>query len=587
MGRGGGKGGRGAGGSSQEARPSAYSGGRGRGMSGDGRANSQREIASLKIEALARAFEAEGLGLPEGVRSEAEVSKAGEGGEREQTEGGEDCLQTIFDMEKRVRDSSYFHLGLERSDSPVKTSSHARHTKWVGPDSNLIHRFLSKDCDSIERMKVQTQIGKERCLHCMHGRVHSSKECNNTRSRSHAAASQSHTAATTDSPAGASRSEGPVSPMMAFAQAQYLHNMEALACQSPGIARSTPKRSQPGDVCRLHGDDTVRHWEKHLEPRDAQLLTCLRLDRKGLKAPPVGLTQFRSLASLHLAHNLIVRFPEDVQLPELTELDVSCNRLTDFPVIQAAFPRLEKLNLSRNKISGDFRDLPPLLTEVDMSGNELLSFCCSGLSSLQHLYLHSNRLERIDEIETCHKLRSLFLRDNRLVVVGLPASGTLLKLDCAKNRLQKLPDALPSCKNLQSLWAFQNEIKELPVSIGTMQSLAFLDLRSNLLHNLPKTLPGLATLHTALLGRNLFSEFPLVLCHLPSLRTLDMSQNMLKEVNNDVTSLFQLCSLDLSGNRLTERPAVLDSLGTSCKVSLHDNPLAGRQPDDGHERDGN
>ena len=557
------------------------------GMSGDGRVNSQREIASLKIEALARAFEAEGLGLPEGLRSEAAASEVGGGGEREQTESGEDYLQTIFDMEERVRDSSFFQLGLERSDSPVKTSSHARHTKWVGPDSNLVHRFLSRDCDSIERMKVQTQIGKERCLHCMHGRVHSSKECNNTRSRSHAAASQSHTAATINSPAGASRSEAPASPMMAFAQAQYLHNIEAVACQSPGIARSTPKRSQPGDVCRLHGDDTVRHWEKHLEPRDAQLLTCLRLDRKGLKAPPGDLTQFRALASLHLAHNLIVRFPEDVQLPELTEMDVSCNRLTDFPAIQAAFPRLEKLNLSRNKISGDFCALPPLLTEVDMSGNELVSFNCSGLSSLEHLYLHSNRLERIDEIETCHKLRSLFLRDNRLVAIGLPASGTLLKLDCAKNRLQKLPDELPSCRKLQSLWAFQNEIEELPVSIGTMLSLAFLDFRSNLLQNLPKTLPGLATLHTALLGSNLFSEFPLVLCHLPSLRTLDLSQNMLKEVNNDVALLVQLCSLDLSGNRLTERPTVLDNLGTSCKVSLHGNPLAGQQPDDGHERDDN
>jgi len=554
-------------------------------MSEDGRVNSQREIASLKIEALARAFEAQGLGRPEGPWNEAAASEGGEETERGRAEGGEDCLQPIFDLERRVRDSSHFSLGLGRSDSPVKTSSHARQTKWVGPDSNLIHRFLSRDCDSIERMKVQSQIGKERCLHCMHGRVHSSKECKNTRSQSHASASPSHTPDTAAEPAGTSRPEALTSPMMAYAQARYLHDIEAAACQSPGIPRSTPKRSHPGDVFRLHGDETVRHWEEHLEPRDAQQLTCLRLDRKGLKAPPGGLAQFRALASLHLAHNLIVGFPE-VQLPELTELDMSCNRLTGFPAIQAAFPRLEKLNLSRNVITGDICALPPLLTEVDMSSNELISFSCSGLSALQHLYLHSNRLERLDKIEDCHELRSLFLRDNRLVEIGLPASSSLLKLDCAKNRLQKLPDALPNCKSLQSLWAYQNAIGELPVGIGTMQSLAFLDIRCNLLQNLPKTLPGLVTLHTALLGNNHFSEFPLVLCHVTSLRTIDLSQNMLQEIHDDVASLAQLCSLDLSRNRFAERPAVLDSLGTSCKVKFHGNPLKDPQTDDRQERDG-
>jgi len=57
-------------------------------MSGDGRVNSQREIASLKIEALARAFEAEGLGLPEGLRSEAAASEVGGGarGSRQRVE---------------------------------------------------------------------------------------------------------------------------------------------------------------------------------------------------------------------------------------------------------------------------------------------------------------------------------------------------------------------------------------------------------------------------------------------------------------------------------------------------------------------
>ena len=544
-------------------------------MSGEGgRLNSQREIASLKIEALARAFEAEGLGVPE----ENGAQEAEEGA---QSRGEYGKLQTLFDLEHRVRESSHFGLGLERNDSPVKNSSHGRNVKWVGQDANLLHRFLSKDCESIERMKVRTEIDKERCLKCMHGKVHSSDECKNANRSSLTPPLRN---SQTPAPSTSRVPNSQASPIMEFAQTHYVHSMRAAACDSPGIPRSTPKRSLPGHVCRLHGDDAVRHWGKYLNGQDAEELIRLNLERKGLKEPPGNLNRFRSLQSLNIAHNSLRELPAGMNLPELVVLDVSYNELTTFPVEETVLPSLEKLNLSRNKISavGALGALV-CLKEVNISENELSpSLDCSGLSHLQHLYLHKNRLQRLDGLGECSQLVTIFLRNNLIEELRLPACSMLLKLDCGNNRLKELPEGLFQCRSITSVWLFQNCIEELPISLGTLQSLAFLDLRWNRLKDLPKTLPGLAALHTALLGHNLISDFPVVLCNMASLRILDLSHNLLREVHEDVATLTQLSTLDVRRNRLMERPRALDGLG-SCKINLEENPFMTGQPIDSEE----
>ncbi|KAJ1476773.1 hypothetical protein T484DRAFT_1823813 [Baffinella frigidus] len=90
------------------------------------------------------------------------------------------------------------------------------------------------------------------------------------------------------------------------------------------------------------------------------------------------LAPLRALASLKMRHNFLPRFPRFVaSLNALTELDLSQNRIADFPVgVCGALPRLHTLLVCYNRLESLAPDVDGLrsLTHLDASNNQLVIF---------------------------------------------------------------------------------------------------------------------------------------------------------------------------------------------------------------------
>ncbi|KAI8324832.1 L domain-like protein [Martensiomyces pterosporus] len=191
----------------------------------------------------------------------------------------------------------------------------------------------------------------------------------------------------------------------------------------------------------------------------------------------------------------------------LTYLDVSGNGLDDIDVVEN-LPRLSVLNLSSNKIKHIPRSI-------------------AGCSDLKALILGHNSIKQIENIDRLANLNTLVVSHNKIEEIPrLAALQELTKLSAAHNRITTVPDLAVYLK-LKEVRLNDNKIESLPESIRSCSSLKVLDLGSNLLSDWESVAP-LASL-TALDNLNLKGN-PIceedeyrkqVLKMVPSLRILD------------------------------------------------------------------
>ena len=201
-----------------------------------------------------------------------------------------------------------------------------------------------------------------------------------------------------------------------------------------------------------------------------------------LASVPSELASMPSLDTLYLRDNAITDFTGLASLTALCELDLSGVRmekapaelealqnlgrlylagcgLTEFPASTASMPRLEYLNLDRNRL----KSLPEALP-----------------AGLRWLRLNANDLDALPEsIGALSNLRRIYLNDNELK--SLPASfGTLAELEDAalsNNKLDAFPEALLALPKLRNLDLRGNSgITALPKDIGNMKALRTLTL---------------------------------------------------------------------------------------------------------------
>ena len=201
-----------------------------------------------------------------------------------------------------------------------------------------------------------------------------------------------------------------------------------------------------------------------------------------LASVPSELASMPCLATLYLRDNAITDFAGLASLPALVELDLSgvkmekapaelealqnlrrlyltgCG-LAEFPAPAASMPRLEYLNLDRNRV----KSLPVALP-----------------AGLRWLRLNANGLDALPEsIGSLSDLRRIYLNDNALK--SLPESfGALAELEDAalsNNKFDAFPEVLLSLPKLRNLDLRGNaDIKTLPKDIGRMKALRTLTL---------------------------------------------------------------------------------------------------------------
>ncbi|XP_015119883.1 leucine-rich repeat-containing protein 58 [Diachasma alloeum] len=202
-----------------------------------------------------------------------------------------------------------------------------------------------------------------------------------------------------------------------------------------------------------------------MSTKDAENIETLLLNHNRINSVPPTISIFKNLHTLDLSNCSLTRLPDCIGDCPLTCLIAKNNSLSNdsLPKTFDNVMNLRELNLSGNRLT----DFPDQVLE---------------LAELKYLYLGGNMISEIrKEIWKMQKLQVLSMGGNRLTEVPstvgrLTALQALILCD---NMLESLPSTVANLKNLKSLLLHQNRLRTLPTEIITLKGLTELSLRDN------------------------------------------------------------------------------------------------------------
>ncbi|XVE57470.1 hypothetical protein DITRI_Ditri04bG0093000 [Diplodiscus trichospermus] len=239
------------------------------------------------------------------------------------------------------------------------------------------------------------------------------------------------------------------------------------------------------------------------------------------------------------------------KLKDVTELDLSENRIMALPPSISGLQALTKLDIHSNQLINLPDSVGELvnLVELDLHANRLRSLPASfgNLTNLMNLELSSNEFTRLPE--TIGNLTSL------------------KRLNVETNELEELPYTIGNCSSLLELRLDFNQIKALPEAIGKLQCLEILTAHYNRLKGLPTTMGNLSNLKELDVNFNEIESIPETLCFAVSLRKLNVGKNFadLRALPRSIGNLEMLEELDISDNQIRILP---DSFGLLSKLRV-------------------
>ncbi|KAK7358370.1 hypothetical protein VNO77_00297 [Canavalia gladiata] len=267
--------------------------------------------------------------------------------------------------------------------------------------------------------------------------------------------------------------------------------------------------------------------------------------------------------------------------PNLTELDLTANRLSTLDPRIGHLSHLKKLSLRQNLVTDDavrplsswnalssleelvlrdnqLRNVPDVsifekLVVFDVSFNEITSL--HGLSrvsnKLKELYVSKNEVAKIEEIDHFLQLQILELGSNKLRVM----------------------ENFQNLTNLQELWLGRNRIKA--VNLCGLKYIKKISLQSNRLTSMAG-FEGCIALEELYLSHNGITKME-GLSSLANLRVLDVSSNKLTSVD-DILNLTQLEDLWLNDNQIASLEGIAEAAAGSREklttIYLENNPCA-------------
>ncbi len=233
----------------------------------------------------------------------------------------------------------------------------------------------------------------------------------------------------------------------------------------------------------------------------------------------------------------LITIPEDI--PADTEIiDLTYNRIARVDSIPHPLPALSEIELSYNRLT-EFPDF-------------------SNCSNVSVVALWRNLITHIsaDRLNILTRLTHLFLKDNSLQTIpDVPGPGnTLIELVLHGNKFRELPSLHYLGQTLQKLSVQSNRVTHIPsASLEQLKGLTHLLLSNNQIQGYPSVKSFPANLETMLLSQN--SDlgrlpdglFPM----LPSLRTVNLRYTGIPTIPMDIClrgNMSMGFTLDLLGN---------------------------------------
>ena len=272
----------------------------------------------------------------------------------------------------------------------------------------------------------------------------------------------------------------------------------------------------------------------------------------------------------------------------VTELNLSGNALKgNFPSNLSSFPKLTKLDISNNQLSGDVAVISSLslLTKLDISNNRLTgdpTTSLTGLFNVDDLALGGNLfvipdvnglLQNFNNIKTLNlsdlglttlpakitaftNLETLILDNNPIpanAFGNIAGHPKLTTLSLSGLQLTQIPSQVSQLTQLTSLNLSNNTLTEQTTSgLSTLTNLVWLSLENNQLSQIPSQIPQLKKLQTLNLGRNKISGGTSILAGLNNLQQLFLNNNLLSgNIPSEFLGMPKLLMLNLNSNQLS------------------------------------
>jgi Leucine-rich repeat (LRR) protein len=260
--------------------------------------------------------------------------------------------------------------------------------------------------------------------------------------------------------------------------------------------------------------------------------------------------------------------------------------LKEIPQVVYRYPNLDELYLGKNSITEVDLDLSrlPKLSQLHLQGNQITSdkFKISKNRNLKILNLNENMLENIPAMGSCKRLTTLWLGGNQLTKLTNSSFRHMRRvkdLNFYKGNIAVLPSGIRKMKRLEVLDLYYNKLTMLPKGVMKLRNLTHLAVSNNELTELPEKLYKLKRVHTLYAHHNHLSKLPKRIGDLKEMRILDLGYNWFTDFPTEITAFSNLEELELSANNFLVFPKQLLEIKHLDKLFLRGNPFIEDRPD--------
>ncbi|KAF8380685.1 hypothetical protein HHK36_028175 [Tetracentron sinense] len=263
------------------------------------------------------------------------------------------------------------------------------------------------------------------------------------------------------------------------------------------------------------------------------------------------------------------------KLSDITELNLSENRIMAVPTTLGGLKALTKLDIHSNQLINlpdSFGELVNL-TDLDLHGNRLRSLPASfgNSTNLINLNLSSNNLSLLPETLgnlTCLKILNVEMNELEELPYTIWSCSSLVELRLDFNMLKALPEAVGKLENLEILTVHYNRIKGLPTTMGNLSKLKELYVSFNELESIPENLCFATNLVKLNVGSNFadLTALPRSIGNLEMLEELDISNNQIRILPDSFRFLSKLRVFCADETPLEVPPRTVTKLGAQAVV---------------------